>query len=211
MTMINIIIADDHTIVRRGLRQILEETADMSIAAEAASGNEIIDLACKIEYDVAVIDITMPGKDGLDTLKEIRAIHPHRPVLVLSVHPEEQYAMRVLKSGASGYINKESAAEELISAIRKVFSGGRYISTTLAEKIAFDYNKKEKMPHEILSDREFQVMIMLADGKSPTSISDGLNISIKTVSTYRSRIIEKMDFDSNADITHYCLKNKLIE
>jgi DNA-binding NarL/FixJ family response regulator len=209
--MINIIIADDHTIVRRGLRQILEETADMSIAAEAASGNEIIDLACKIEYDVAVIDITMPGKDGLDTLKEIRAIHPHRPVLVLSVHPEEQYAMRVLKSGASGYINKESAAEELISAIRKVFSGGRYISTTLAEKIAFDYNKKEKMPHEILSDREFQVMIMLADGKSPTSISDGLNISIKTVSTYRSRIIEKMDFDSNADITHYCLKNKLIE
>ncbi|MFP4526990.1 MAG: response regulator [Candidatus Kapaibacterium sp.] len=209
--MIDIIIADDHAIVRRGLRQIVEETADMRVSAEAADGNELLEKLRSNPADVAILDITMPGKGGLETLMDMKSIWPSIPVLVLSVHPEEQYAMRVLKAGAAGYINKESAANELISAIRKVHSGGRYISSALAEKIAFDYHRREKLPHEYLSDREFQVMIMLARGNSPTSISEELNISIKTVSTYRSRILDKMQLRSNADLTHYCLKNNLIE
>ena len=210
--MIKIIIADDHAIVREGLKQIIAETSDMMVADEASTGHEVLDKVRDNEYDVVVLDISMPGADGLDILKQLKRERPKLSVLVLSMHPEEQYAVRVLKAGAAGYLTKESAPDELIMAIRRVARGGKYVSPTLAEKMAFDLaHDKVKSPHETLSDREYQVMCLIAAGKRAKEIAEELCLSIKTISTYRSRILEKMEMKNNAELTHYAIKEGLVE
>ena len=210
--MIKILIADDHAIVREGLKQILSETPDLVVVAEASSGQEVLEKISKNDLDLVVLDIAMPGRGGLDILKEIKTQRPRLPVLMLSMYPEEQYAIRVLKSGASGYLTKESAPSELVMAIRQISQGKKYISPSLAEKLAIDLEiNPDKMPHEILSDREYQVMCMIASGKTLKEIADGLSLSIKTISTYRSRILEKMNMKTNAELTHYAIKNNLVD
>jgi DNA-binding NarL/FixJ family response regulator len=210
--MIKILIADDHAIVREGLKQIVAETSDMVVADEASSGHEVLDKVRSNEYTVVVLDISMPGGDGLNILKQIKKEKLKLPVLVLSVHPEEQYAVRVLKAGAAGYLTKESAPGELISAIRRVSTGRKYVSSLLAEKLAFDLQSEgETSLHETLSDREFQVMCMIASGKRVKDIGEELCLSVKTISTYRSRILEKMRMKNSAELTHYALKHGLVE
>lgn len=210
--MIQILIADDHAIVRAGLRQIISENPDMAVSAEAGNGQELLELVRSNPPDVIVLDITMPGRDGLDALKQIKKDHPRLPVLVLSMHPEEHYAVRVLKAGASGYLSKESAPEELIRAILKIHKGRKYISASLAEKLADALEEDKHTPlHECLSDREFQVLCMIANGMPVKRIADALCLSIKTISTYRSRILDKMNQKSNADLTYYAIKNGLID
>ncbi len=210
--MIKVLIADDHAVVRQGLRQILTETTDMNVAGEAANGVEALDRARADEYDVMVLDITMPGRSGFDILKELRAEQPKLPVLILSMHAEEQFAVRLLKAGASGYLNKESAPDELVKAIRKVVSGGRYVSPALAEKLAFEIDSdSDRLLHDSLSDREFQVMRMMASGKTVKEIATELLLSVKTISTYRARILDKMNLRTNAELIHYAIQNQLIE
>ncbi|MCK5658039.1 MAG: response regulator transcription factor [Deltaproteobacteria bacterium] len=209
--MIKILIADDHAIVREGLKQIVADTSDMIVTAEASDGHEVLALLSKNNYDVVVLDMAMPGLTGLDILKQIKRETPKLPVLILSVHPEEQYAVRALKAGASGYLTKERAPDELITAIRKVSMGGKYITSSLAEKLAFELEvDAEKPPHKTLSDREFQVMCMIAKGRTIKNIAEELFLSPKTVSTYRSRILEKMKMKSNEELTHYARNNHLV-
>lgn len=210
--MIRVLIADDHPIVRHGLKQILSEEPDMEIVGEATNSNEVIDLAEKRNWDIVILDITMPGRGGLDVLKVLRRDFPKLPVLVLSIHPEDQYAVRALKAGAAGYMTKESAPEELIMAMRTVLKGKKYISPSLAEKLA-DYLEREdqKNIHEILSDREHQVLLMIASGKSIKEIAEELSLSIKTISTYRARIFEKMKMKSNAELIRYAINKNLVE
>ena len=209
--MIRILIADDHAIVREGLKQIISETSDMTVADEAIDGHEVLNKALRNDYDVVVLDITMPGINGLDVLKQIKAQKPKLPILVLSVHPEEQYAVRVLRAGASGYLTKESAPDELIAAIRKAYDGGKYVSSSLAEKLAFDLEvEREKPLHETLSDREYQVMINIAQGKKVKDIAEEFFLSEKTISTYRSRILEKMGMEKNEELVRYAMNNHLI-
>jgi len=210
--MIKILIADDHPIVRQGFKQVLSETADLVVADEAGNGQEVLALVARKEYDVILLDISMPGKNGLEVLKELRITNTKIPVLILSIYPEEQYAIRALKAGASGYLTKASAPEELISAIRKVSRGGKYISSSLAEKIAYELDgDAEKAPHDTLSDREYQILLMIASGKTVSDIADEMCLSVKTVSTYRSRILEKMKMKNNAELTTYAIRNKLVE
>jgi len=210
--MIRILIADDHAVVREGLKRIITETSDMIVADEAADGHEVLNKALKNDYGVVVLDITMPGINGLDVLKQIKAQKPKLPILVLSVHPEEQYAVRALKAGASGYLTKESAPDELIAAIRKVSVGRKYVSSFLAEKLALDLEiDSEKPPHETLSDREYQVMCMITSGRTVKDIAEELFLSEKTISTYRTRILEKMKMKSNIELTHYAIKHRLVE
>ena len=210
--MIRVLIADDHAIVRKGLKQILADTSDLAVCAEASDGNEVLARIRENACDVVVLDISMPGRSGLDILKEIRDSGSGVPVLMLSVHPEDQYAVRVLKAGASGYLNKESAPEELVKAIRTVARGNRYITPSLAEKLAVYIGEKdEKPPHERLSDREFQVMCLIASGKTASQIAEGLSLSIKTISTYRARVLEKMGLNNNAELTHYAIRNRLVD
>jgi two-component system, NarL family, invasion response regulator UvrY len=210
--MIKALVADDHAVVRQGLRLILQETSDMQVTGEAASGPEALERARGDRYDVVVLDITMPGRSGFDVLKELRVEWPELPVLVLSMHAEEQFAVRLLKAGAAGYLNKESAPEELVKAIRKVVSGGRYVSPTLAEKLAFEIDAgSDKLAHETLSDREFQVMRMMASGKTVKEIAAELSLSVKTISTYRARILTKMNLHTNAELIHYAITNQLVE
>jgi len=210
--MIKILIADDHAIVREGLKQIVAETSDIEVADEASTGHEVLDKVRANEYDVVVLDISMPGGDGLNILKQIKSEIPKLSVLVLSMHPEEHYAVRVLKAGAAGYLTKESAPDELILAIRRVASGRKFVSSFLAEKLAFDLeNDRGKPLHEMLSDREYQVMCMIASGKRTKEIAEELCLSIKTISTYRSRILEKMRMKNNAELTHYAIKQGLVE
>jgi two-component system, NarL family, invasion response regulator UvrY len=210
--MIRILIADDHTVVREGLKQIISETPDMSIADEAVDGHEVLNKALKNDYDVVVLDITMPGVNGLDVLKQLKSQKPKLPILVLSVHPEEQYALRVLKVGASGYLTKEGASDELVAAIRKVSSGKKYITPSLAERMAYNLEiDAEKPLHESLSDREYQVLCMIAAGRTPKEISESLFLSGKTVSTYRIRVLEKMNMKNNAELTYYAIKHGLVE
>jgi len=210
--MIRALIADDHAVVRQGLRQILQETSDMRVTGEAATGPEALDRARADSYDVVVLDITMPGRSGFEVLKELRIEQPELPVLVLSMHAEEQFAVRLLKAGAAGYLNKESAPEELVKAIRKVVTGGRYVSPTLAEKLAFEIDAgSDKLAHETLSDREFQVMRMMASGKTVKEIAAELSLSVKTISTYRARILAKMNLHTNAELIHYAITNQLVE
>lgn len=203
---------DDHAVVRKGLKQIFDETVDIAVVDEAGSGNELIDKIRHTKYDVVLLDISMPGKDGLDTLKDIKNIRPELPVLIFTVYPEDQYAVRVLRAGASGYINKESEPEELIDAIRKIARGRKYISPFLAELLATNLEAGSETPlHDNLSDREFQVMCKIASGKKVTQIAQELSLSINTISTYRNRILEKMNLKSNTEITHYAIKNNLVE
>jgi two-component system, NarL family, invasion response regulator UvrY len=209
---IRILIADDHPIVRAGFKQVLSETPDMVVADEAGNGQEVLAYLKKKKYDVVLLDISMPGKNGLEILKDLKGDFPKLPVLILSIYPEEQYAIRALRAGASGYLTKASAPNELISAIRKISKGGRYISTSLAEKLAnFLDADMTKLPHENLSDREHQVMLLLASGKTVSEIAENLNLSVKTISTYRSHILEKMKMKNNAEITLYAVQNKLME
>ncbi len=209
--MLKILIADDHAIVRQGLKQIVTETSDMAVAGEASNGQELLNMIKENDYDVVVLDITMPGRDGMDVLKQLRIEKPDLPVLMLSIHPEEQYALRALRAGASGYLTKESAPDELVVAIQKVSRGGKYISSSLAEKLAFELEVgREQAPHETLSDREYHVMRMIASGKTVMEIAHELSLSEKTISTYRSRILEKMKMKNNAELTYYAIKNQLI-
>ena len=209
--MIKILIADDHPIVRKGLKQILAETPNIIVAGEANNGAEVLTKVLKNEYDMVLLDISMPGRDGIDTLKELKDLKPNLPVLVLSIHSEDQYAVRVLRAGAYGYLTKESAPEELISAIRTVSLGRKYISPSVAEKLVFNLNNNApKQPHEKLSDREYQVMDLIASGKTVKEISEDLSLSVKTISTYRARILEKMKMKNIAELIRYAIKNGLV-
>jgi two-component system invasion response regulator UvrY len=210
--MIRILIADDHPIVRAGLKQILADASDIEVAAEADDGHELLKRIRKGGIDVALLDISMPGLTGLDALKQIKVENPNLPILVLSMHPEDQYGIRVLKAGAAGYLMKSAAPDQLIGAIRKVQRGGRYVSPSLAEKIAFDLQTGASgLPHETLSDREYQVLCMIASGKTVKQIAAELALSEKTVSTYRARILEKMNMKSNSELTHYAIKLDLVD
>ena len=210
--MIKILIADDHPVVRKGLKEIIEEIPDMAVRGEASTGHEALEKVRKGDFDIVVLDISMPAGNGLDILKQLKDEKPELSVLILSMYPEEHYAVRVLRAGASGYLTKESAPEELIAAIRKASKGGKYISSSLAEKLAFDLEIDVERPlHETLSDREYQVMLMIASGKTVKEIGEELFLSVKTVSTYRSRILEKMKMKTNAELIHYAIKNGLLE
>lgn len=210
--MIRVLVADDHPIVREGLKQILADTSDIIIVGEADSGQAVLNFTASHHYDVILLDISMPGRDGLEVLKELKQQKPKLPVLILSMYPEEHYAVRVLRGGASGYLTKSSAPDELISAIRKVASGRKYISTTLAERLTYELDRDTDRPvHEVLSDREYQVMHMIATGKSVKEIAEELELSVKTVSTYRARILTKLNMKNNAEIVLYAVQNKLVE
>lgn len=210
--MIRVLVADDHPIVREGVKQILSDTADIVVADEASTGQEAITLARKNAYDVILLDISMPASDGLETLRELKTIRPKTPVLILSIYPEEHYAVRVLRAGASGYVAKASAPDDLIAAIRKVHSGGRFISPLVAERLTYELDRDFSKPlHEQLSDREYQVMRMMATGKTVKEIAGELCLSVKTVSTYRARVFEKLGISSNAALVLYALKNGLID
>lgn len=209
--MSRILVADDHAIVRKGLKQIISAALDLKVTAEAASGHEVLSLAREEPFDVVVLDLNMPDQSGLDTLKQLKAEHPSLPVLILSMYSEQQYAVRVLRAGASGYLTKESAPEQLVEAIRKVASGGKYVSAAVADALLGLLDADPDQPlHATLSDREFQVMRLLASGKSVSDIADMLSLSVKTVSTYRARVLEKMSMNSNAELAQYALRNELI-
>jgi two-component system invasion response regulator UvrY len=210
--MIHVAIADDHPIVRAGLTQILQGDPDIAVAVEAANGAELLAHIRKEAVDVVLLDLSMPGMDGLDVLKQLKSEQPRLPVVILTVHPEAQYALRILRAGASGYLTKSSAPTELVRAIRKVHRGGKYLTATLAEKIAFALDANTDRPaHEGLSDREYQVLCLIASGKSVSQIAAELALSVKTISTYRSRLLEKMQMKSNAELTHYAFQNGLVD
>lgn len=210
--MLRILIADDHPVFRQGLRQILNEASDMALTDEVSDGLEVPSRVRAGCCDVVLLDISLPGRNGIDILKQLKREQPGLPVLMLTMHPEEQYAIRTLKSGASGYLTKESTPDELITAIRKVAAGGKYVSSSLAETLAFELGRmNEKPPHETLSDREYQIMLLIASGKMVTQIARELSLSTKTISTYRSRILEKMRMKNNAELTYYAIKNQLLD
>ena len=203
------IIADDHAIVRMGLRQIVEQMAHVSVE-EVVNGQEVLVKIREERWDALILDISMPGGNGLDVLQEVKHMLPNLPVLVVSVHPEDQYAMRVLKAGASGYMNKDCAPGELLLAIQKVIAGGKYISPTLAERLAFVISGNfDGLPHEILSDREYRVLVMIGSGKSVSEIANELTLSVKTVSTYRTRVLEKLNMRNNAELIRYTIDKQL--
>lgn len=207
-----VLIADDHPVVRHGLKQILSADSDMTVVGEAKNGNEAMELARKLEWDVAVLDYSMPGRSGLELLAEMKREFPQRPVLVLSMHPEELHARRVLKAGGAGYMNKESAGHELAAAIRKVVNGGRYVSAALAERLAVELTPDaQKPPHETLSDREYRVMWLIASGKPINRIAKEMFLSPSTISTYRVRILRKLGLTSNAELVQYAVRHQLIE
>lgn len=210
--MMRILIADDHAVVRRGLKQIVSEELDPSLIGEAQNAQEMLKLIGEQEWDVVVLDINMPGRSGLDVLKELKSRLPRLPILILSIHPEDQYAVRALKAGADGYLTKESAPEQLVEAIRRVYKGGKYISQFLAESLAVGLAMGgEKSLQEVLSDREYWVMRRIASGKTVSEIAEELSLSVKTISTYRARILEKMGMKTNAEITRYAIQNQLVD
>ena len=207
-----VLIADDHAVFRRGLRETLAEFFFKVTFGEAKTAQETVELVRRHAWDVVILDISMPGKSGLDVLDELRRLRPRLPILLLSMHPEEQFARRALKTGAAGYLTKESVPEELKEAVRKVVAGGRYVSATLAEKLAVDLREGADTPlHELLSDREFQVLRMIASGKSVKDIAEELSLSVKTVSTYRARILEKSGMKTNAELIRYALQSQLVD
>ena len=208
---IKIIIADDHPLFRRGLKHALEETPDIEVIGEASNGDNLLSMIKSDNLDIVLLDISMPGKSGLDLLKQLKSEHSKLPILILSVYPEEQYAVRFIKAGASGYLTKESAAEKLAEAIRKIAAGGKYASTAIIEKLAFDFSDSNKPLHETLSDREYQVFGMISIGKSLTEIGVDLSLSVKTISTHRTRILEKMKMKKNAELIHYAITRNLLE
>ena len=206
-----ILLADDHAVVRSGLKQILTEVFSRATYGEARNGQEALDLVWKQNWDVVVLDITMPGRSGLDVLRQIKESKPKLPVLVLSMHPENQFATRVLKCGASGYMTKESAPAELVGAIKSVLAGRRYVSATLAESLAASLSTNHKAPQDTLSDREFQALRLIASGKTVSEIARELSLSVKTISTYRARILEKMGLKNNAELMRYAMQHRLVE
>ncbi len=207
-----ILIADDHPVVRQGLRQMLAAETDLTVVGEAKNGNEVVELSRRIAWDVAVLDYNMPGRSGLELVKDLRHRFPGRAVLILSMYPEDRYAVRALKAGAAGYVTKDSAAEELVNAIRKVATGGKYVSPALAERLASALESGGgKLLHETLSDREYQVMWMIASGKTVRQIADSLCLSPNTVSTHRTRILKKMQMKNNAELMHYAMQHKLVD
>jgi len=209
--MIRILVADDHAIVRRGLRQIVADESDMEVVGEAQTAQEILDLARQEEWDVTVLNISMPGRGGFEALKALKQTHSKRPVLVLSMYPEDQFAVRAFRAGAAGYMIKESAPEELVQAIRKVVRGGKYVSPSLAEKLAAELGEDtERPPHEALSEREYHVLCLLASGKTVTQIAAEMSLSVKTISTYRARLLEKMRMKTNAEVTRYAIEHRLV-
>lgn len=209
--MTRILVADDHTVVRRGLRQILLEGFPGAHVEEVGDAEDLIKNVIKAEWDVVISDLSMPGRSGLDALQQIKQLHPNLPVLILSIHPEEQYALRVLKAGASGYLSKDMAPDELVNAVKKVMLGKKYITASVAEKLAATLDQDHNKPlHEFLSDREFNVLKMLAAGRSVSEIAETLFLSVTTVSTYRSRIMTKMNLKNNAELTLYSMENKLL-
>ena len=210
--MIRIAIIDDHAVVRAGLRQFLSEQVDLSVVAEGANGRDALDIVRAGEVDVMVMDLSMPDQSGVDALAGIKARSPDLPVLILSGFPEEHYATTLLRQGASGYLNKECDPEEIVKAIRTIALGRRYITPSVAELLAQQLNRKDVVaPHEQLSEREFQVFLKLAQGETTGAIAQMLSLSVKTVSTYRTRLMEKMGLASNSDLTYYALKHKLID
>ena len=211
--MINVLVVDDHALIRKGLKQILDDTSDIRVIGEAETGMEAIRMVRDNKYDMALLDITLPDKYGIDVLKQIKLLCPTLPVLILSMHPDEQYAMRSIKAGASGYMNKQSAPSQLVTAIRKVASGKKYISSELAEQMADDMtsDKPQDVTHKILSNREYQTLCLMAAGKSLSEMADIMSLSAKTVSVYRSRMLEKMKLKNNAEAVRYAINNHLIE
>jgi DNA-binding NarL/FixJ family response regulator len=210
--MLKILVVDDHDIVRKGLTKVLVETLQPVKVDEAGSGQEAMSKVLKGEYDMVVLDLKMPGKSGLDVLKEIKQHRPKLPVLILSMHPEEQFAIRAMRAGAAGYLTKECAGDELVLAIRKALKGERYISGSLAEILAGGLDSDPEKPcHETLSDREYQVMLMIASGKPVGEIAKELCLSVKTISSYRTNILLKTRMKNNSELTHYAIQNKLVD
>ncbi len=209
---IRVLIADDHVLIREGLKKILRTASDLKVTGEAQSGDEVLEHVNREPVDVVVLDISMPGKSGLEVLKDLKLQYPKIPVLILSMHPEDRFATRSLKAGAAGYLTKDCAAEELINAIRKVVGGRKYVSVSLSEKLAFQLETDIGKPlHETLSNREYQVMCMIALGKSPKEIANDLTLSVNTINTYRARILDKMKMTKDAELIRYALQNRLVE
>ena len=210
--MISILIADDHAIIRRGLREILTDELGALSWGEAENAQGALEQVRKRNWDLLILDIEMPGRSGIDVLGDLRALRPKLPILVLSVHPEERFAKRALKAGAAGYVNKEEAPAEVVRAVRKVLAGGRYVSPAFAERLAMDLAVETDKPiDELLSDREFEVLHLIASGKTVSQIAEQLSLSVKTISTYRARILEKMGMKTNAELTHYAVRNNLAD
>lgn len=210
--MIKIFLADDHSLIREGIKKLLSTESDIKFVGETSDPFQIPSLVEKLKPDILILDLSMPGKNGLDVLKEVKLLAPDTKVLIMSMLPEDQFAKRTLKAGASGYITKDSLPDEIMNAIRKVSSGRKYVSPSLAEKLASDLDENsEKSIHDILSDREFQILILIASGKTQTAISEELSIGVSTVNTYRSRILEKLNLHSSTDLIRYAFQNKLIE
>ncbi|MBX3341342.1 MAG: response regulator transcription factor [Nitrospira sp.] len=209
--MTKILVVDDHAVVRQGVKQILNEQFQGAVIGEARNAEEMIDRIGKFTWDIVVLDVGMPGKSGLDALKDLKQVCPKLPVLVLSAYPEDQLARRMLKAGAAGYLTKDSAPNELVQALKKILGGGKFVSTSMAELLVANLDEQAERPlHELLSDREYQVMCLIAVGKSLKEIADDLCVGISTVNTYRARILEKMQFKNNTELTHYALENRLV-
>ena len=209
---VKVLIADDHPVVRQGLKMMLSSDPVVDVVGEARDGDEAFDMAHKVDWDVAVLDYSMPGRGGVELLADVKHDYPDKPVLIMSIYPEDPHGLRALKAGAAGYITKESAGEELTAAVKKVATGGRYISSALAEKLAMRLTpEQERPPHERLSDREYRVMWMLASGKTLHQIAEEMRLSPSTVSTYRGRILKKLALSTNVDLVHYAMKYRLIE
>ncbi len=210
--MMRILIADDHAVVREGVKRILDDMKGVIVVEEASNGQELLAKATTKTWDVVLLDISMPGRNGLEVLRQLKSIHAALPVLVFSMHPEDQYAVRAFKAGAAGYLTKDSIPEELVTAIRRVVGGRRYVSAALAEHLVLEVMHDPDMPpHARLSDRELQVLRMLGSGRTVTHIATELSLSVKTISTYRSRILEKMHLRSNAELIHYAVRHQLVD
>jgi len=209
--MLRILLADDHAVVRQGVKQILMEAFAQATFGEAQNAHELLALVAQERWDIVVLDLAMPGGNGLEALKQIKHEHPQLPIMVLSMYPEDQYAVRTIRAGAAGYLNKESAPEELVLAIRKVLRGGEYISSSVADELVLHARHEDDQPlHKQLSDREYQVLCLIAAGKEVKEISTELSLSAKTISTYRARLLEKMNMKTNAELTHYAIQNALV-
>ena len=209
--MIRVLVADDHAVVRRGIRQILHETEDIVVAGEASSAAEVWPKALEERFHALILDVNLPGRSGLELLTDLKSQKPDLPVIILTMYSEAQYAVRALKSGASGFLTKESAPDKLIEAIRKVVQGGRFITAEVAERLATSVGRGDGPPHESLTDREFQVLKMIGSGKTVSQIGRELSLSVKTISTHRTRILRKMSLKTNSELTHYAIRNHLVE
>jgi len=208
---IRVLIADDHPVVRRGLRQLLEEAGDIVVGGEAGSAAETLDQVRRNRWDVLVLDLDLPDRSGLEVMRDVKLVQENLPILFLTVASEDQFAIRALRAGAAGYMTKKTAPEELVEAIRKVVGGGRYVTAAVAERIALHLDKDVETPvHESLSDREYEVFQMLASGRTATQVAEALHLSVKTVSTYRSRVLEKMGLSTNAELTVYAVRNGIV-